>query len=62
MAMSDEMLFHGGLVFLGCVLAAAIIYLIFAKVNKAKLDVKLDAEYGHKTNRKIGKYERKKGE
>lgn len=44
--LTDEVLFYGGIIIIGCSLLLAIIFLCVSKIKKIRLDAQLDAEYG----------------
>lgn len=46
--LTDEILFYGGLIMGGIVLAALVVYLCVSRVGLAKLNARLDAEYGER--------------
>lgn len=46
--LTDKILFYGGLIMGGIVLAALGIYLGISRVALAKLNARLDAEYGER--------------
>lgn len=46
--LTDEILFYGGLIMGGIVLIVLIIYLFVSRVRLAKLNARLDAEYGER--------------
>lgn len=45
---TNEILFYGGMILTGCTLLSAIIYFCISKIKEARLNAKLDAEYGEK--------------
>lgn len=46
--LSNEILFYGGMVLMGCSLMSAMIYFCIAKIKAVKLEMKLNAEYGER--------------
>ena len=42
----DEMLFYGGIIGAGCILAAAVLYLCISRIQLSKLNAQLNEEYG----------------
>lgn len=50
--LTNEALFYGGIIVIGCSVAAAVIYFSIAYVRWMRLSIKLDKEYGKKKSEK----------
>lgn len=46
--LTNEILFYGGLAVAVCSLVLAVIYFSVSQIKKARLNTRLDAEYGEK--------------
>lgn len=46
--LSDEILFYGGLIMAGVVLGILVVYLCVSHAWRARLNARLDAEYGER--------------
>ena len=44
--LTSEVMFYGGIALTGCTMVLGIIFMFISHINKMRLDIQLDAEYG----------------